>query len=443
MSKENSRNIGFILAIFLFSVSLAFSQQIKTVTQIVDQYGKSIVLIVSQKIGSNAVSLGSGFIVRSNGIIVTNYHVVRDAYPASVKLGNGDIYEDISIIEIDEKRDIAIIKIKAINLPTVSLGNSDFNKVGEKIVVIGNPEGLENTVSDGLISGVRDTGKGYKWNQISAPISGGSSGSPVFNLKGEVIGIAVASMIDGQNLNFCIPINYAVPLISEKIKMTLAEYVQTIPESIMEKIIQARGGREALKSIADMISYVSFEVKKANSKVDFVVYNKEPNKKRTEFKIDNKVYATCVDGKRAWSNAKTGYFEEEFGDTLKKSLRDAVGFDRLFNPKKYGIMSSFAGKEKIEGIEYYVIEAKDENEKYYYYYDTNTYFLYKTKYYTNDLKGEKTLTEEYYGDYRNVNGVYFSFKNIAYQHGEEFTRKNYDRIIINSGLDDSLFTILK
>ena len=77
---------------------------------------------------------------------------------------------DIGIIDVDERRDIAIIKIKGWNLPEAKLGNSDIAKVGEQIVVIGNPEGLENTVTNGLISAIRDTGIGYKMNQISAPI---------------------------------------------------------------------------------------------------------------------------------------------------------------------------------------------------------------------------------------------------------------------------------
>jgi len=225
--------ITMLVSIFSTSmVRLSFSEQkqAKTVTQILENYGKAVVLIATIKDRGETIGQGSGFIVSPTGVIVTNLHVIEGAYPAVVKLINGDLYDDISIVDTDSIRDIAIIKIKGWNLFTVKLGNSDNLKVGEQIVVIGNPEGLENTVSDGLISGIRDTGKGYKMHQISAPISPGSSGSPVFNMNGKVIGIATSSIIEGQNLNFSVPINYARGMISETPKMTLEEFAKKLPE---------------------------------------------------------------------------------------------------------------------------------------------------------------------------------------------------------------------
>ncbi|MCK4325976.1 trypsin-like peptidase domain-containing protein, partial [bacterium] len=171
-----------------------------------------------------AIGLGSGFIVKKDGVIVTNYHVIENAYPALVKLKNGDVYEDISVIDCDGRKDIAALKIKGFDLPVVKLGNSNEVRVGEKVVVIGNPHGLENTISDGLLSQTRNTDFGYKLHQISAPISPGSSGSPVFNLKGEVIGIATLSDVLGQNLNFSVPINYVRGMLDAKPKMTLEEF---------------------------------------------------------------------------------------------------------------------------------------------------------------------------------------------------------------------------
>jgi hypothetical protein len=194
-----------------------------SISQIAEKYRKAVVLVEAFKGDVNS-ALGSGLIVNSSGIIITNFHVIEGAYPVKVKLSCGDIYDDIGVIDIDERKDIAIIKIKGWNLPEVKLGNSDVVKVGDQIVVIGNPKGLENSVTDGLISGIRDTGKGYKMNQISAPISLGSSGSPVFNMRGEVVGIATSSQVEGQNLNFSIPINYARGMINDEVKMTLEEF---------------------------------------------------------------------------------------------------------------------------------------------------------------------------------------------------------------------------
>ena len=223
MSFKKALLLCFLL-LFLFYMMAFSAQEVQTATQIVEKFGKAVVLIATAREGQGTVGIGTGFIVTSSGVIVTNYHVIAGAYPAIIKLTNGDIYDDISIIDVDERRDIAIIKIKGWDLPIVELGNSELIKTGEQVVVIGNPQGLENTVTDGLVSGKRDMEAGYRLHQISAPISPGSSGSPVFNRRGEVIGIATSSIVEGQNLNFSVPINYARGLISEDVKMSLQEF---------------------------------------------------------------------------------------------------------------------------------------------------------------------------------------------------------------------------
>ena len=100
----------------------------------------------------------------------------------------------------------AIVKIKGRRFPCANLGNSESVEVGDEVVAIGNPLGLKNTISPGIISGIREM-EGFKVFQLTAPISSGSSGGPLFNLYGEVIGVTYSSMIKGQNLNFAIPIN--------------------------------------------------------------------------------------------------------------------------------------------------------------------------------------------------------------------------------------------
>lgn len=207
--------ISILFVVLTFATSLSSAGQKLSPPEIMEKYGNAVVLIASQK-NDKEFGLGSGFIVKSDGVIVTNYHVIEGASPVVVKLKNGDIYEDVLLIDCNEREDIAVLKIKGFDLPSVNLGNSNNVRVGERVIVIGNPHGLENTISDGLLSQMRDTGQGYKLHQISAPISPGSSGSPVFNLCGEVIGIATLSDVLWQNLNFSVPINYARPLIETK-----------------------------------------------------------------------------------------------------------------------------------------------------------------------------------------------------------------------------------
>lgn len=109
--------------------------------------------------------------------------------------------------------DPVVLRVETGTARPSTLGDSDHVRVGDQIVVVGNPEGLEQTVSNGLVSGIREIDH-RKLFQISAPISEGSSGSPVFNDRGEVIGVVVSSLESGQNLNFAVPINYAKPLLT-------------------------------------------------------------------------------------------------------------------------------------------------------------------------------------------------------------------------------------
>jgi S1-C subfamily serine protease len=169
---------------------------------------------------------GSGVVVDAAGVIVTNLHVIRGERAASIKLANGDVYDDISVVDVDERKDLVVLKIKAFGLQAVPLGNSDQVRVGDRVVLIGTPQGLDSTVTDGLISAVRDSGDGYRLFQTSAAASPGSSGGGMFNELGELIGISSAQLSTGQNLNFGIPINYVRGLLATtEAKTTLAALV--------------------------------------------------------------------------------------------------------------------------------------------------------------------------------------------------------------------------
>ncbi len=190
------------------------SKGVKGIPEIVKEQADAVVFLrVTTKAGERR--LGSGFVVRQTGEILTNFHLVEDAKTLTVKLKNEDVYDEVTVLETDPRRDIALIKVRGWNLPVVRLGDSDLVQVGERVVAIGNPRGLEQTVTDGLISAIRDTGKGYKLFQMSAPISTGSSGGPLFNMAGEAIGITAAFLEGGQNLNFATPINYGLALLQD------------------------------------------------------------------------------------------------------------------------------------------------------------------------------------------------------------------------------------
>jgi serine protease Do len=155
-------------------------------------------------------SLGSGFIIKKNGLILTNNHVIEKADKIIVRLSDEREFE-AKVIGRDEKTDLALIKISdQKNLPTARLGDSDRLDVGEWVMAIGNPFGLEQTVTVGIVSAKgRAIGDGLfdDYIQTDASINPGNSGGPLFNIKGEVIGINTAINPSGQGIGFAIPIN--------------------------------------------------------------------------------------------------------------------------------------------------------------------------------------------------------------------------------------------
>ena len=190
-------------------------------------------------------SLGSGFIISDDGYIFTNNHVVENTDKILVKISDGKEYE-AKIIGTDPKTDIALIKIKPDNgLPIVEIGDSDILRVGEWVIAIGNPFGLEQTVTAGIVSAKgRVIGAGTYDNfiQTDASINPGNSGGPLFNMQGKVIGINTAIVAQGQGIGFAIPINMAKNILSDlktKGKVTrgwLGVSIQDISEDIAKSM---------------------------------------------------------------------------------------------------------------------------------------------------------------------------------------------------------------
>ena len=180
--------------------------------------GSTVLLVIKDTTGRS--SLGSGFVVR-DGQIATNYHVIEGISRGSARLvGETTDYPIEAVLAVDEERDLAIVKVTGIDVPPLPLGDSDAVQVGNIVYVAGNPQGLEGTFSDGIISAIRPEGNNLvrgKVLQMTAPISPGSSGGPVLNDSGEVIGVSVGQYEGGQNLNLAIPVNYLKALLAVRI----------------------------------------------------------------------------------------------------------------------------------------------------------------------------------------------------------------------------------
>jgi serine protease Do len=205
-------------------------------------------------------SLGSGFIIDKDGYIITNNHVIEGASEIRVRLSTEKEY-DAEIVGRDPKTDLALIKIKSRNgLPVVALGDSDKVEIGEWVMAIGNPFGLSHTVTVGIVSAkgrVIGSGPYDDFIQTDASINPGNSGGPLFNIKGEVVGINTAIVATGQGIGFAIPINVAreiIPQLKKQGKVTrggIGVYVQKMtPE--LAKSFGLEKGKGAL--VADVIA---------------------------------------------------------------------------------------------------------------------------------------------------------------------------------------------
>lgn len=177
--------------------------------------GPSVVVIVAIDREGRSMSQGSGFVVRDDGAVVTNYHVISRATDIKVKIGP-KILDVEGVLYVDLDNDLAMLKVEGKGFPPVRLGDANGLLVGEKVYVIGSPQGLENTISEGILSGIREISSKRRILQMTAPISPGSSGGPVFNAKGEVVGVATFLIEENQNLNFALPINLVTPGLEKK-----------------------------------------------------------------------------------------------------------------------------------------------------------------------------------------------------------------------------------
>jgi serine protease Do len=243
--------IRFLAVLFLFVASASMAAQLPDFTELAESSGRAVVNISTVKIVKGGQdmprmfrqgprgqqpfgdffdqfdrffgqqgrpapreqhSLGSGFVISADGYIVTNNHVVENADSIKVNLrvdGNAEVSYDAEVIGTDKETDLALLKIKSdVSLPHLSFGDSDSLKVGQWVMAIGNPFGLDHTVTAGIVSAKgRTIGAGPYDNfiQTDASINPGNSGGPLLNLDGEVIGINTAIIASGQGIGFAIP----------------------------------------------------------------------------------------------------------------------------------------------------------------------------------------------------------------------------------------------
>lgn len=192
-------------------LSIAVAQDARNVAQ---QVIPSTVTVILYDSGSRVIGTGSGFFVREN-IIATNFHVIDGADDADIKLADSDTsYQTAGVVAVDKRNDLVLLQINNTHGKPLKLSVSEPLEVGLEIYAVGSPKGLEGTIASGIVSRLVTHAESEARIQITAPISSGSSGGPVVDKYGEVIGIAQASIREGQNLNFAIPVQYLVRMLT-------------------------------------------------------------------------------------------------------------------------------------------------------------------------------------------------------------------------------------
>jgi S1-C subfamily serine protease len=206
---------------------------------------KSTVSIIALDKYSQPLGYGSGFII-GDELVATNVHVIEGCNSAYILInGESKKYVIQGYVGIDKTNDLIIVKANGLSGNIIELEEDTLPEIGEKIYAVGNPKGLNGTFSEGIVSGIREISSN-DLIQITAPISPGSSGGPVLNKTGKVIGIAFASYSDGQNLNFAIPVKYlrilknnlsSITLLSTANPQTKESSKNTVSANIKEGVI--------------------------------------------------------------------------------------------------------------------------------------------------------------------------------------------------------------
>jgi len=210
-----------ILLTLMVSACAAAGQD--DIPKLVKKIQPAVVTVIAYDASGRVKGQGTGFFIIKNGAFITNYHVLAKAPRARVQTANGQQYPVAKIVVEDKAGDLVV---GAVNPPKEGFPilkmSATLPEAGERVVVVGSPLGLEQTISDGVVSGTRQLSGVGDILQISAPISPGSSGSPVVNLRGEVVGVATLQIVKGQNLNFAIP-GYRVLALQQRAAKTKSD----------------------------------------------------------------------------------------------------------------------------------------------------------------------------------------------------------------------------
>ncbi|QAA80343.1 serine protease [Aequorivita sp. H23M31] len=303
------------LFLLLLIPSLIFSQNAK---EIAKKCMASTVSLVMEDNSKQPLSLGSGFII-DEGKVITNLHVIEDANYGYVTIsGESRKFKIEGYLAVDKINDLVLLSVPTLIETAIEI-NENSPEIGEKIYAIGNPKGLSGTISEGIISGIRTIDK-TELIQITAPISPGSSGGPVINNDGQLIGVSVGTLDSGQNLNFAIPTKY----VSKLIQLPKTQITQLNIKSVGKKNNQSN----SVKGIKEGIEIINIEWSDGhNAKMldGFSIKNNIPytiTKVKLLFILRN-AQGQMIDAFE-WSDSSFSLGSMKYGDYIKPFLAKYV-----------------------------------------------------------------------------------------------------------------------
>ncbi|MGH9628171.1 MAG: S1C family serine protease, partial [Bryobacteraceae bacterium] len=316
-------------------------------------------VVLIKGVSAEGTVVGSGLIVSRDGKIATNLHVIRELKGAGVQLATGEIFDVLSVLAFDDRKDLAIVKVAGFDLPVIDLGNSNEVRSGEPVVVIGSPRGLQGTVTTGIVSAVRDdpSGAGFKVIQTDAAVNPGNSGGPLINARGEAIGIVTAKLRGSEGLNFAVPINYVRGMLNGPQESSSLDELRSSLASTAPDVFTSTGYPSLWKSLS------SGAVRRLRFEGDFIygetVMNEEARKRgfdSYELKRDQSGYKgvhragfTCTYDARIYWTDSTRYNQCKFEAQLEfNSVTPTRIEGRIFAPSEGAKFDckkcSYAGK---------------------------------------------------------------------------------------------------
>jgi hypothetical protein len=211
----------FVLSVASFATAVWAQEEggpLLTGPEIVEGVIPSVASVLVGDGRGQLLGTGSAVVVKPDGVLVTAYHVVKSKPALQIRFKNGEVYDQVEIIAVDERRDVAVLRVPGVGLPAVAIGRAEELRVGETVYVISNPHMLDWTTAAGILSSVRQAeeipgaGEGFRLLQFTAPISPGSSGGVLLDGRGKAVGIVVSST-RGQNNNFAVPLDSVLGLV--------------------------------------------------------------------------------------------------------------------------------------------------------------------------------------------------------------------------------------